>query len=621
MNPTRHALAPVDAKSLPAYSPTTYIDFNESEHSAAFEAALAQARGELGREYPLVIGGERVKGEATFESVNPSKPSEVIGRFQSGTKEQAAQAVEVAFQAFATWSRMPAAERAAYLVEAAKRHARAPHRVLGVDGARGRQELGRGRRRHRRGDRLLRVLRARDAALRRARSRCVQLPGEKDELDLHPARRRRRHPAVELPARDPGRHDRRRRSSPATRSCSSRRATRPTIAAKFVEVLRGGRASAGRRQLRAGQRRGRRRRAGRAPEDALHLLHRLARGRPAHQRARRRSRSQGQIWIKRVVAEMGGKDAIVVDADADLDAAVEGVVAAAFGFQGQKCSACSRAIVDRQGLRRSSSRSSKRSVENDQGRRPRRSGERHGPGDQRAAHDDDPRATSRSASRKAACHRRRRGRRTDGYFIQPTVIADVDAERAHRAGGDLRPGARGHQGAATSTTRSTIANDTEYGLTGAVYTKNREKLERAEREFHVGNLYLNRKCTGAMVGAHPFGGFNMSRHRLEGRRPGLSAAVPPGEKRRGEGRVAGGGQRINRICEARTPRYTTRGVHASQHSQGPADLRRPPGGDGPQRDHLAGGRIRRVDRSDELSTFEPIDRVRRHLLSRAQRAS
>ena len=55
-----------------------------------------------------------------------------------------------------------------------------------------------------------------------------------------------------------------------------------------------------------------------------------------------------------------------------------------------------------------------------------------------------------------------------------------------------------------------IANDTEFGLTGAVYSSSREKLDRAVREFHVGNLYLNRKCTGAMVGAHPFGGFNMS---------------------------------------------------------------------------------------------------------------
>src|SRR6187455_1796073 len=122
MNPvTTGAIAPVDARTLPEYSPTTYIDFSQPQHRAEFEKALAEVRATLGRDYPLVIGGERHKGEKTFTSTNPAKPSEVLGTFQAASAEQAKAAVEIAYATFARWSRVPAAERAAYLVEAAKR--------------------------------------------------------------------------------------------------------------------------------------------------------------------------------------------------------------------------------------------------------------------------------------------------------------------------------------------------------------------------------------------------------------------------------------------------------------------------------------------------------------------
>ena len=114
-------IAPVDAAKLPPYSPTTYLDYSQPAQRASYEAALAQVRASFGTEYPIVIGGERLKGAKTFDCTNPAKPSEVVGKFQSGTKEQAARAVDVAFTTFQTWSRVPAAERAAYLIEAAKR--------------------------------------------------------------------------------------------------------------------------------------------------------------------------------------------------------------------------------------------------------------------------------------------------------------------------------------------------------------------------------------------------------------------------------------------------------------------------------------------------------------------
>src|SRR2546423_267417 len=117
MSPTpTTGIAPVDAKALPPYAPTTYVDFSAPQHRAAFEAALADVRAQFGREYPAVIGGERVKGASTLESRNPARPSELLGTFQSCSKEQAAHAVDVASKTFASWSRVPAAERAAYLV-------------------------------------------------------------------------------------------------------------------------------------------------------------------------------------------------------------------------------------------------------------------------------------------------------------------------------------------------------------------------------------------------------------------------------------------------------------------------------------------------------------------------
>jgi 1-pyrroline-5-carboxylate dehydrogenase len=216
----------------------------------------------------------------------------------------------------------------------------------------------------------------------------------------------------------------------------------------------------------------------------------------------------GQIWIKRTILEMGGKDAIIVDADADLDAAIEGVAQAAFGFQGQKCSACSRAIVDERiydiFLEKLKERVEKITV-----------------GD--PAENANMGAVINENSMKSILDYIEVGKKDgrvitgggpaknagEGFFLQPTVIADIPArsrlEQEEVFGPLLAVIKSKNYDHALE-----IANDTEFGLTGAVYTGTREKIERAIRDFHVGNLYINRKCTGATVGAHPFGGFNMS---------------------------------------------------------------------------------------------------------------
>ena len=215
----------------------------------------------------------------------------------------------------------------------------------------------------------------------------------------------------------------------------------------------------------------------------------------------------GQQWLKRVVAEMGGKDAIVVDASGDLDQAAEAIVASAFGFQGQKCSACSRviavapvydALVDRVAERT------------------------------RALRVGDPAEPATQVGPVADAHQFAKvvsylelGQRearlvvggtsddTTGYFVQPTVFANV-APASRLATEEIFGPVLSILKASDFDTALAIANATEYGLTGGVFARDPSKLAQARREFQVGNLYLNRKITGALVGAEPFGGFNMS---------------------------------------------------------------------------------------------------------------
>ncbi|HET7104001.1 MAG TPA: L-glutamate gamma-semialdehyde dehydrogenase, partial [Terracidiphilus sp.] len=216
----------------------------------------------------------------------------------------------------------------------------------------------------------------------------------------------------------------------------------------------------------------------------------------------------GQIWIKRTILEMGGKDSTLVCADADLDAAVDGVVAAAFGFSGQKCSACSRAIVEAPVydvfLERLSERVSALGVGDP--------AENHnlGPVINKAAMDSILNYIEVGKKEGRLIAGGNAVKTEDGgYFIEPTVIADV-APDARIAQEEIFGPVLAVIRVDSFDEGMRVVNNTEYGLTGAIYTSDRERLTLATREFHVGNLYLNRKCTGAMVGAHPFGGFNMS---------------------------------------------------------------------------------------------------------------
>lgn len=215
----------------------------------------------------------------------------------------------------------------------------------------------------------------------------------------------------------------------------------------------------------------------------------------------------GQIWLKRVIAEMGGKDTIVVDKEADLDLAADAIIKSAFGFSGQKCSACSRAVIH-QDVYDIVVEKMLNVVKTLKVGNPELVETFVGPVNDERAFD---KITSyfEVGQKEGKLIFGGKADKSKGYFIEPTIYIDV------------KPNAKLMQeeifGPILAVCKVKdfneaieVANNTEYGLTGAVISNNRMHLEKARREFHVGNLYFNRKCTGAIVGYQPFGGFNMS---------------------------------------------------------------------------------------------------------------
>ncbi len=495
----------VPAGSVAEFRNEPYTDFSVPENRRAMEQALAKVRAELGREYDLVIGGEPVRTEQKLESRNPSRPAEVVGIHQKATKELAARAIEEAFAFFPEWSRTPAAERIGMLLRAA---AILRERKLEFD-AWLVFEAGKTW-----PEAEADVSEAIDFCEYYARQMTrfagvhpaeVQLPGERDELVYLPLGAGVVIPPWNFPlailvgmttaALVTG-------NTVVLKPSSDT----PTIAAKFAEVLRDAGFPARSFSLLIGP--------GGEVGDTL-VLHPKTRfvsftgskevGLRINELAAKHQ--PGQIWIKRVVAEMGGKDAIVVDREADIDDAVQGVLVSAYGYQGQKCSACSRAIVDEAVYDEFLSKLRERVEQVNVGPA------------------DDPDnymgpVINERAKRTILNYieaGKKEGRLVaggepapgEGHFIKPTIIADVP-EHARVFQEEIFGPVLAVTKAKDFDDALRLANSSEYGLTGAVYSKNPEKLERAKREFFTGNLYFNRKCTGAMVGAHPFGGFNMS---------------------------------------------------------------------------------------------------------------
>jgi 1-pyrroline-5-carboxylate dehydrogenase len=491
-------------RTIPPFKNEVVKTFKDTGDAAAMRAALEAVKGRFGRHYPLVIDGERIETEKRIRSVNPARPSQVVGETSSASKEQANAAVAAAARAFESWKRTSVQERSKVLFDAAARlrERRFEYDALLV------YEVGKSWP-EADGD----IAEAIDflefyarEALRYAQVQpVVPMDGERNELVYIPLGVGAVIPpwnfagAIMIGM------------TAASIVSGNTVVLKPSsdsavVAAWFVDLLHevglpkgvvnfipGSGAVIGdlivsHPQVRFISFTG-------SKEVGLHINELAAKPQP------------GQKWIKRVVAEMGGKDSIVVAADADLDAAVEGVAVSAFGFQGQKCSACSRAIVDASiydaFLARLKERVAKMTVGD-----PVDQNNYMGPVVNEGA--------LKSISEYIEIGKKEGrlvagGNRvgSEGYFLEPTVIADVDPQARIAQEEIFGPvlaviKANGFEHALE------IANNTEFGLTGSLYTTDEAKIARAKEDFFVGNLYFNRKSTGAYVGVHPFGGFNMS---------------------------------------------------------------------------------------------------------------
>ncbi|WP_100373606.1 L-glutamate gamma-semialdehyde dehydrogenase [Bacillus sp. FJAT-45037] len=485
------------------YKHEPFTDFSVESNRQEFEAALKKVEAELGQDFPLRIGGELVYTDDKITSENPARKEQTVGRVSKATKEHAEQAMQAALTAFEDWKRWEPEARAEILFKAAaiirrRKHefsaylvyeAGKPWNEADADTAEaidfleyyGRQMI---------------ELKNGIPVLSRV--------GEKNQYGYIPLG-----VAVVI---SPWNFAFAIMAGTTVAAAVTGNtvllkpaSTTPVVAAKFMEVLEEAGLPAGVVNYVPG--------SGSEIGDYLvdHPKTRMISftgsrevGERIYERAAKVGK--GQKWLKRVVAEMGGKDTIIIDKDADLDLAAKSIVASAFGFSGQKCSACSRAVIVEdvydEVLEKSIALTKELTV-----------GETindtfMGPVNDQAAFDKIMSyiEIGKEEGRVVAGGT---GDSSKGYFVQPTIVADV-ASDARLMQEEIFGPVVAFSKAKDFDEALDIANNTEYGLTGAVISNNRKHVEKAKTDFHVGNMYINRGCTGAIVGYHPFGGFNMS---------------------------------------------------------------------------------------------------------------
>ncbi len=481
-------------------------DFSNQENLRKYDEGLKTVRKYIGDEYPLIINGERVFTENKIDSLNPSNHKEVLGSISQASIKEADLAMESALQTFEYWKKVDPKVRSDVLFKAANIMKRRKFELSALETL----EAGKpwveadadiaeaidfleyyGRQ-------MLKLSRIDDVVLSRRNI-------ERNEYRYIPLGVG----AIITPWNFPlailsG------MTSAAVVSGNTvllkPASTTLLIAYKFVEIMEEAGLPAGVINYVPGK--------GSVVGDYI-VKHPKIRfisftgskavGSQIYENAAKIQK--GQIWLKRVIAEMGGKDAILVDNDCDLELAAESIVVSAFGFSGQKCSACSRAIIHEDVydevvklIKEKTLKITLGNVEN--------FNNKMGPVNDRLAFE---KITDYIEIGKKEGKLLVGGGSSDevGYFIDPTVFIDLpyDARIMHEeifgpvlAVTKVKSFEEGIE----------VVNNTEYGLTGSVISNNRLHIEMAREDFHVGNLYCNRKCTGAIVGYQPFGGFNMS---------------------------------------------------------------------------------------------------------------
>ncbi len=480
-------------------------DFSQAEARRAMDAALLEVAPQLGRTYPPIMDGQAVATPATFDSLNPSHCKQIVGRCGRASAEQANKAVAVAKTAFPAWRDTEPAKRADYLFRAAQVMRRRRFELAAWQV----YECGKPRR-----EADADVAETIDYCefyghemLRLAKPRRRDVPGEENVYFYEP----RGVTVVVAPW-----------NFPMAILCGMTAAALVTgnsvimkpaeqsavIGAKLMEVFQ---------------------EVGLPPgvvaylpgigeeigpvlvdhPDVAMIAFTGSRGVGLHINRQATEVRPGQEHVKRVLAEMGGKNAIIVDDDADMDEAVHGVVASAFGYAGQKCSACSRVIV----LESIYDSFVARLIEATRSLK--------------VAPAEDPGCTVGPVIDAEAYQRIRNtiekgkneGRlvyagdagalKDEGYYIAPHIFDNV-APGASIAQEEIFGPVLAVLRAGNLDQALEIANGTQYALTGGLFSRSPEHIARIKREFRVGNLYINRKITGAIVDRQPFGGFKMS---------------------------------------------------------------------------------------------------------------
>ena len=499
---------------LEPYRPEPYSDFTDPATKVAYELALSGVEAQLGLHAPVVIGGSEVTTDGVIRSVDPAQPGREVGTAGSASVEMAERALDAAWDAFPGWAATPASERAAIVARIGDLMAERKYELAAWQSFEaGKNWL----------EAEADVAEAIDfcryyahQALQMAQSVPVsEYPGESNDSFLLPLGAGVVIPPWNFPLAilagmtvgpvaagntvvvKPA------STTPLIGWTFMRIAVEAGVPPGVINFLPGSGGAIGDPLVDSALTRfvnftG-------SKEVGLRIAERSAKTRP------------GQRWLKRAYMEMGGKDGLIVDETADLAAAAAAAVKSAFGFQGQKCSACSRLILV------------------DQIHDEVMDAVLAGAADLKIGPPAENFAVGpviSAAQHKAILEEIDRGKteaqlvagghavdKDGGYYIEPTVFADVapDARLAqHEIFGPVLSVIR----VPDFDTALAVANGTEFGLTGGLFSRDEGRIERARREFHVGNLYINRKITGALVGVQPFGGFNMSGSNAKAGGPG-----------------------------------------------------------------------------------------------------
>lgn len=492
--------------SLARFKNEPFTDFSKKKNRKDFQKALEKIRTRIGQEYPIVIGDEKLYTDEKNFSLNPSRPDEVVGVFQKATPEMGDKAIKTAFETFQTWKNVAPKKRADILLKAAKQLRKRKHEfsaMMVYEVGKNWAEAD--------GDTAEAIdfleFYAREMLRYSEKQPLTKISGEDNNLEYIPLGVCVVIPPWNFPLAIAIGMTAAAIVSGNTVALKPSEDS-PSIAQMFIELFESVGLPPGVLNFVPGP--------GSTVGEVMvqHPLTRLiaftgSMGVGLRINEVASKKQEGQIWIKRVIAEMGGKDAIIIDKELhDFDDAVAGVVASAFGFTGQKCSACSRVIVDESIydkfcdalVEKTSFITVGETAEN--------------PAMGPLINYDSKEKTlwyinkAQEEGGKLIAGGKEISN-NGGYFVEPTIIKDVkptDTIAQEEIFGPVLAVIKSKD----YDDAMNIANGTMFGLTGAVYTKNKKKLQRAYNEFHVGNLYFNRKCTGALVGVHPFGGFNMS---------------------------------------------------------------------------------------------------------------